>query len=164
MTCVAYEALPESCRCEPTRIAPRLRQSQSSTTIDRPKHRSRSLTAHHRSLGRMDTVLVDTQGLLMDAIVHAAGIQDRDGSVLLMTTLFGLYPFLLKLYADAGYQGPTFQKGLARACRAVNVEIVRRCDTSKFVVSPSPAFQRLRHRKLYRLCTSAGLWNAPSAG
>jgi len=26
--------------------------------------------------------------------------------------LFGLYPFLLKLYADAGYQGPKFQTGL----------------------------------------------------
>jgi hypothetical protein len=31
------------------------------------------------------------------AIVHAADIQDRDGGVLLMSTLFGLFPFLLKL-------------------------------------------------------------------
>ncbi len=45
-------------------------------------------------------------GLLMDAVVHSADMQDRDGGVLLMATLFGLYPFLLKLYADAGYQGP----------------------------------------------------------
>jgi hypothetical protein len=41
----------------------------------------------------------------MHAIVHAADIQDRDGGALLMTTLFGLHPFLLKLYADGGYQG-----------------------------------------------------------
>ena len=40
-------------------------------------------------------ILVDTQGLLMQAIVHAADIQDRDGGVLLMASLFGLYPFLL---------------------------------------------------------------------
>ena len=66
----------------------------------------------------------------------AADIQDRDGGVLVMTTLFGLYPFLLKLYADAGYRGPKFQKGLARVCRTVNVEVVRRCDTNKFVVLP----------------------------
>lgn len=72
----------------------------------------------------------------MHAIVHAADIQDRDGGVLVMATLFGLYPFLLTLYADAGYQGPKFQQGLARACREVNVEIVRRCDTGKFVVLP----------------------------
>jgi transposase len=72
----------------------------------------------------------------MDAIVHAADMQDRDGGILLMATLFGMYPFLLKLYADAGYQGPKFQQGLARVCREVNVEIVRRCDTGKFVVLP----------------------------
>ena len=47
----------------------------------------------------------------MHALVHAADIQDRDGGVVVMTTLFGLYPFLLKLYADGGYQGQEFQKG-----------------------------------------------------
>jgi transposase len=86
--------------------------------------------------GKKRHVFVDTLGLLMDAIVHGADLQDRDGGVLLMATLFGLYPFLLKLYADAGYQGPKFQQGLARVCRAVNVEIVRRCDSGKFVVLP----------------------------
>jgi len=56
--------------------------------------------------------------------------------VLLMAALFGLCPFLLKLYADARYQGPKFRAGLARVCRAVNVEIVRRCDAGSFVVLP----------------------------
>ena len=51
--------------------------------------------------GKKRHVLVDKQSLLMDAIVHAADLQDRDGGVLLMTTLFGMYPFLLELYADA---------------------------------------------------------------
>lgn len=72
----------------------------------------------------------------MQAIVHAADIQDRDGGVLLMASLFGLHPFLLKLYADAGYQGPKFQQGMKRVCRAVNVAIVRRCGANKFVVLP----------------------------
>ncbi|WP_407927259.1 transposase [Komagataeibacter medellinensis] len=81
-------------------------------------------------------VLVDTQGLLMEATVHATDIQDRDGGVMLMATLFGLYPFLLKLYANAGYQGAKFQQGLAHVCHSVNVEIVRRCDVGKFVVLP----------------------------
>ena len=48
----------------------------------------------------------------MHPVIHAADIQDRDGGVLLMATLFGLYPFLLKLYADGGYQGPQFQGAL----------------------------------------------------
>jgi transposase len=68
--------------------------------------------------------------------VHAADIQDRDGGVLLMATVFGLYPFLLKLYADAGYRGPKFQQGLAQVCRKINVEIVRQRDLASFVVLP----------------------------
>ena len=72
----------------------------------------------------------------MQAIVHAADVQDRDGGVLLMGALFGLFPFLLKLYADSGYQGPKFQQGLGRVCRTVNVEIVKRSDANRFVVLP----------------------------
>jgi transposase len=73
----------------------------------------------------------------MHAIVHAADIQDRDGGVLLMATLFGLYPFLLKLYADGGYQGPKFQNALRKILAQVNIEIVKRSDQAKqFVVLP----------------------------
>jgi transposase len=73
----------------------------------------------------------------MHALVHAANIQDRDGGVVVMTTLFGLYPFLLKLYADGGYQGQAFQQGVKKAIARVNVEIVKRSDQAKgFVVLP----------------------------
>ena len=72
----------------------------------------------------------------MLAAVHAADIQDRDGGVVLMATMFGLFPFLLKLYADSGYRGPKFRLGLRRVCRTVNVEIVKRSDAGKFVVLP----------------------------
>ena len=73
----------------------------------------------------------------MQAIVHAADVQDRDGGVLLMASLFGLYPFLLKLYADGGYQGAGFQDGLKKILSRVNVEIVKRSDQAKrFVVLP----------------------------
>jgi hypothetical protein len=72
----------------------------------------------------------------MQAIVHAADLQDRDGGVLLMGSLLGLYPFLLKLYADSGYQGPKFQAGLRAVCAHVNLEIVKRSDLHKFVVQP----------------------------
>ncbi|MDQ4031096.1 MAG: IS5 family transposase [Actinomycetota bacterium] len=86
--------------------------------------------------GKKRHVLVDTQGLLMQAIIHAAGIQDRDGGVLLMGSLFGLHPFLLKLYAESGYQGPKFQAGLRAVCGQVNLEIVKRSDCHKSVVLP----------------------------
>src|SRR5271165_1396966 len=67
-----------------------------------------------RSRARNGTSLSDTQGLLMHAIVHGADIQDRDGGALLMATLFGAFPFLVKLYADGGYQGPEFQSAAKR--------------------------------------------------
>jgi transposase len=73
----------------------------------------------------------------MHAIVHAADIQDRDGGELVMATLFGLYPFLLKLYADGGYQGAKFQNALKTVLSQVNVEIVKRSDQARrFVVLP----------------------------
>ena len=73
----------------------------------------------------------------MHAVIHAADVQDRDGGVLVMATLFGLYPFLLKLYADGGYQGAAFQAALSRVMRQVNLEIVKRSDTAKgFTVLP----------------------------
>jgi transposase len=75
--------------------------------------------------------------LLLHALVHSADIQDRDGGVLVMATLFGLYPFLLKLYADGGYQGPIFQSAVRKILRQTDVEIVKRSDTAKgFAVLP----------------------------
>ena len=65
--------------------------------------------------GKKRHVLVDTQGLMLHAIVHAADIQDRDGGGLLVATLSGLHPFLTRLYADAGYQGPRFADAVAKA-------------------------------------------------
>ena len=64
--------------------------------------------------GKKRHVLVDTQGLLMQAIVHSADVQDRDGGVLLLATLFGRFPYLEKLFADSAYQGPIFADALAK--------------------------------------------------
>ena len=73
----------------------------------------------------------------MHAVVHAADIQDRDGGVLVMATLFGAFPFLLKLYADGGYQGRQFQRALKRVLAKVSLEIVKRSDQAKgFLVLP----------------------------
>ena len=87
--------------------------------------------------GKKRHILVDTTGLLMHAIVHPADIQDRDGGGMVMATLFGLYPFLLKVYADGGYQGPVFQSAVKAAIANLNVEIVKRSDQAKgFMVLP----------------------------
>jgi len=74
---------------------------------------------------------------MLHVIVHSAGVQDRDGGAMLMATLFGMYPFLQKLYADGGYQGPEFRAAVKKIIGSINVEIVKRSDSAKgFVVLP----------------------------
>lgn len=75
--------------------------------------------------------------MLLHALVHPADIQDRDGGVLVLATLFGKYPFLTKLFADAGYQGAKFRDGVARVMPQLSIEIIKRSDQAKgFEVLP----------------------------
>ena len=80
--------------------------------------------------GKKRHILVDTLGLLLHAIVHPADIQDRDGGILVMATLFGMFPFLQKLFADGGYQIPQFATALERFLPSLDVEIVKRSDAA----------------------------------
>ena len=73
----------------------------------------------------------------MHAMVCAASVQERDGGELVLSTLFGLYPFLRKLFADGGYQAPQFTNAVARVLLQLSVEIVKRSDQGKgFEVLP----------------------------
>ena len=58
-------------------------------------------------------ILVDRLGLLLHALVTAADVQDRDGGVLLLSTLFGQFPFLRRLFADSADTGPIFHGAIA---------------------------------------------------
>jgi Transposase DDE domain len=52
-------------------------------------------------------------------------------------TLFGMFPFLEKLFAGSAYGGPIFFGALIEILLHLNIEIVRRCDQAKgFVVLP----------------------------
>ena len=76
-------------------------------------------------------------GLLLHALVTSADVQDRDGGIMVLTTLFARFPFLTKLFGDTAYAGPLFQDALAAAMPGLITEIVRRCDHAKgFVVLP----------------------------
>src|SRR5215469_18920478 len=81
--------------------------------------------------GKKRHVLVDKLGLLLHALVTAADVQDRDGGVLLLSTLFGQFPFLCKLFADSAYAGPVFAGGIAHVMPNLVTEIVRRPTTQK---------------------------------
>ena len=87
--------------------------------------------------GKKRHVLVDTLGLVLHTLVTSADVQDRDGGVVLLSTLFGQFPFLRKLFADSAYTGPVFQDGVSKAMRGLLIEIVKRSDPAKgFVVEP----------------------------
>jgi transposase len=73
----------------------------------------------------------------MHAVVHPADVQDRDGGSLVIASLHGLFPFVTKLFADGGYQGPQFRKALARVMPQLSIEIVKRSDAAQgFKVLP----------------------------
>src|SRR5260370_38194084 len=56
---------------------------------------------------------------------------------MLMASLFGAVHFLIKPYADGGYQGPEFQGAMKRILARVNVEIVKRLgQATGFVALP----------------------------
>jgi transposase len=74
---------------------------------------------------------------VLHALVMAADIQDRDGGVLLLSSLVGQFPFLRKLFADSAYGGPIFRDGVAKVLPDLAIDIVRRGDKAKgFVVEP----------------------------
>jgi transposase len=80
--------------------------------------------------GKKRHILVDTVGLLLHAVVHPANIQDRDGAILVLATLFGKFPFLKKLFADGGYQGPIFEQAQKRVLPYLETEIIKRSDAA----------------------------------
>lgn len=62
--------------------------------------------AGRKVLGRKRHILAGTLGLLLSVIVHPAKIQDRDGAETVLRAARRLFPFIERLIADAGDQGP----------------------------------------------------------
>ena len=76
--------------------------------------------------GRKRHLVVDTLGLVLAVVVHAANVQDRDGAKLVLAKLVGRFPRLTLTWADGGYTGPliAWTKQLANW----TLEIVKRSD------------------------------------
>jgi putative transposase len=78
---------------------------------------------------------VDTQGLLLSVVVHAADIQDADGLWDLLKRVKPLYPWLRAVFADSIYNRLTAL--LACFLFGLTLVIVRRAaGTIGFVVQP----------------------------
>jgi transposase len=86
--------------------------------------------------GRKRHILVDTLGLLLNVVIHAADVQDRDGARLVLDRRTRrLFPFIERIFADAGYQGPALAAAVAKT-GTWTLEIVKRNELHRFVVLP----------------------------
>ena len=72
----------------------------------------------------------------MSVAVHPANIQDRDGVALVLDEKTrALWPFILKIFADAGYQGARAALAAARTGNWM-IEVVKRTELHQFAVLP----------------------------
>ncbi len=96
----------------------------------------RGYDAGKKVKGRKRHLLVDTMGLLLIVVVHAASIQDRDGARLVLEQVPGHLTRLARIWADGAYAGQlvTWVKTL---CHGLVLDIVKRTETLKgFQVLP----------------------------
>jgi len=75
--------------------------------------------------GRKRHLLVDTQGLVLEARVHSAKIQDRDGIKLLLEPARIALARLSHVWLDAGYTGQDRGVGWVESVMGWTAEIVR---------------------------------------
>lgn len=94
----------------------------------------RGYDAGKKVKGRKRHILVDTLGLVMAVVVHAANVQDRDGARMVLERVKNRFPRLKKIWADGGYAGQLVEwvAGLGDWV----LEIVKRTEASQFVVLP----------------------------
>ncbi len=86
--------------------------------------------------GRKRHIATDTAGNVLEAIVHEADIQDRDGAPMVIESMRQTYPSLVKLFADGGYAGEKLSAAIAHI-DGLAIEIVKRSDIAEgFVVLP----------------------------
>jgi putative transposase len=74
--------------------------------------------------GRKRHLLVDTEGLVLEARVHSAKVPDEDGIRLLLEPARDRFTRLCHLWVDAGYQGRG--KSWAEEVLGLSVEVVRK--------------------------------------
>ena len=111
-------------------------QSAKAAQKGAPRSNSQGFDAGKKVTGRKRHILVDTLGLLLNVVVHPADVQDRDGARLVLDQCTRrLFPFIERIFADAGYQGPRVAQAAARTGHWM-VEIVKRNELHKFVVLP----------------------------
>jgi putative transposase len=111
-------------------------QSVKTTEVGGPE---RGFDGGKRVRGRKRHILVDTLGLVLVVVVHAANTQDRTGARLVLEHIKNAFDALRLIWVDGGYHSGPLQAWLTklRPDRPVTMQVVRRCDDQKgFAVLP----------------------------
>ncbi len=96
----------------------------------------RGYDAGKKIKGRKRHIITDTNGFLVHEVIHAADIQDRDGTSLVLADIRSSFPWLRHVFADGGYAGKKLKAALAKIGKW-NLEIIKRSDRAKgFVLLP----------------------------
>ena len=91
-----------------------------------------------RLRGRKRHIVVDTQGWLLQVIVHPADLQDRVGALLVLCRLQSRFPGLHKIWADRGYVSSALRRWVMERLN---------CDLAWVQPAPTPTLHHpLRQR------------------
>ena len=90
--------------------------------------------------GRKRNIMTDTLGLLLFAVIHSAGAQDRDGAKDVFRAIRRRFPWLRHVFADGGYAGDKLKSALADH-GGWTAEIIKRSDTTKGFEVDLPDFR-----------------------
>jgi transposase len=101
---------------------------------DGAKRGRRGYDAGKKIKGRKRHIAVDTQGNLLAAIVHSAGIQDRVAARAVLIRLFCRFDTITTVFADGGYTGTLID--WAKEMFGYTVQIVKRAEQKGFQVLP----------------------------
>src|SRR5689334_17907038 len=99
-----YDAPREDPSETGTRADTQCRHHRQPIGENEPKRGLRGYDGGKKVNGRKRHLLVDTTGLLLQVLVHAANLQDHDGGKLLLAPLKGLFPRLKHIWADSAYK------------------------------------------------------------
>lgn len=119
--------------------------TQSVRTIE--SGHTRGYDAAKKVMGRKRHIAVDTQGLLLGVVVHAASIQDADGVGSLLRRIKPLHCWRRAVFADGGYN----RVGALLTCFLLGL-------------SPWSSSSVSQARRGLSYCRAGGLWKEHSIG